>query len=430
MQRMQHRRRTSKMRRTRRLQRTALALTLTVLMVVGAVVALTEQGRIAAHSQTQGLPASSYLYYALKSTNGFVLARAIKGANGQPVGTPQTLVALGNDFGLSSSDSVSTIQLSPDGRYVAINGVQDHGDQVWMYDTQHMTVSMVPARVMGNFLNWLPGGNGHSFLYRAMFPLGPDAPMDGNQWNPSLWIVDAATSIHTNIDIHVLSADIIDAAASPDGSRIIYSITSGLGMGSQIWMMNRDGSSAMQLQNLLSGTNGAQSIAGFFSWSPDGSHIAYERLVDSSTPFLSAGLWVMNSQGGQARYLAQTDGGHGYTLAWSPDSSKVAYIVRTNLNDHQADVRSQSLQCTIGVVNVQSGQSWLAVTNQQTGMQMNVSPVWTSGSASITFTALNPINSVIGGTPRYWSTYVASPTAHAIVKPLTPTLSHVIAAGA
>ena len=429
MQRMQHRRRKSKMRRARRLQRTALALTLTALMVVGAVVAFTMQDRMAAHSQTQGLPSSAYLYYTLKSTNGFVLARAIKGADGQPVGTPQTLVSLGNEFGLSSSDSVSTIQLSPDGRFVAINGVQDHGDQVWMYDTQHMTVSMVPAHVRGNFLHWLPDGNGHSFLYRPMFPLGPNAPMDGNQWNPGLWIVDAASSAHTNIDIHVPSADVIDATPSPDGSRIVYSITPGLGMGSQIWMMNRDGSSATQVLSLSGTQNGAQSIAGLFTWSPDGSHIAYERLSDSSTPFLPAGLWVMNSQGGQSYYLAQTDGGHGYTLAWSPDSNKIAYIVRTNLSDHQADVRSQSLQCTIGVVDVQSGQSWLAVSNQQTGMQMNVSPTWTSDSANITFTALNPINSIIGSTPRYWSTHVVGPTYHTIVRPLTPTLSHVIATG-
>ena len=430
MQRMQQRRRTKKMRRTRRLQRTALALMLTVLMVVGAVVAFTMQERIAAHSQTQGLAPSAYLYYTLKATNGFVLARAIKGAEGQPVGTPQTLVSLGNEFGLSSSDGVSTIQLSPDGRFVAINGMQDHGDQVWMYDTQHMTVSMVPAHVMGNFLNWLPGGNGHSFLYRAMLPLGPDAPMDGNQWNPGLWIVDAATDTHTNIDIHVPSANLIDAAASPDGSRIIYSITPGLGMGSQIWMMNRDGSSATQVSNLSSNTqNGAQSIAGLFTWSPDGSHIAYERLSDSSTPFLPAGLWVMNSQGEQNRYLAQTDGGHGYTLSWSPDSSKIAYIVRTNLSDHQADVRSQSLQCTIGVVNVQSGQSWLAVSNSQTGMQMNIAPVWTADSASITFAALNPVNSVIGGMPRYWSTRIVGSTTNAVVRPISPVLSHVIAAG-
>jgi len=388
------------------------------------------QERMAAHSQTGGLPSSAYLYYTLKNASGFVLARAVKGADNQPLGTPQPLISLGNEFGLSSSDSVSSIQLSPDGRYVAVNGVQDHGDQVWMYDTQHMTVSFVPAHVMGNFLHWLPGGNGHSFLYRPMFPLGPDAPMDGNQWNPGLWIVDAATNVHTNIDIHVPSADLIDAAPSPDGSRIVYSITAGLGKGSETWIMNRDGSSPTQVLSLSSGTNnGAQSIAGLFSWSPDGSHIAYEQLSDSATPFLPAGLWVMNSQGGQAHYLAQVDGGHGYTLSWSPDSRKLAYIVRTNPTDHLADERSQSLQCTIGVANVQSGQSWLAVSNQQTGMQMNVAPVWTPNSASITFTALNPMNSVVGGTPRYWSSSIANPTTHAIVKPLTPALAHVIAIG-
>lgn len=421
------------LRRVRRLQRGAVALTLTMLMVVGVVVVFTMQGGTAAHSQTQEITSSistTYLYYTLKNTSGFVLARAVKGADGQPVGTPQTLLSLGDEFGLSSSDSVSAIQVSPDGRYVAINGVRDHGEQVWMYDTQRMTVSFVPAHVMGNFLHWLPGGNGHSFLYRPMFPLGPDVPLDGNSWNPGLWIVDAATNAHTNIDISVPSADIIDAVPSPDGSRIIYSITPGLGMGSEIWLMNRNGSNPTLVLNIAAGVqNGAQTIAGLFSWSPDGSHIAYERISDSSTPFLPAGLWVMNSQGGQARYLAQADGGHGYTLSWSPDSRKIAYIVRTNPGNSLANDQSQSLQCTIGVVDVQSGRSWLAVTNQQTGMQMNIAPTWTADSANITFTALNPINRVVGGTPRYWSTHIAGPTSRSIVRPLTPSLAHVIAIG-
>jgi Tol biopolymer transport system component len=380
--------------------------------------------------QAQGSNTSTYLYYTLKDTNGYTLARAVRGSNGQPTGTPQTLVPLGNEFGLSSSDSVSSISVSPDGRYVAIDGARDHGEQVWMYDTQQGSIGFVPAHVMGNFLHWLPGGNGHSFLYRPMFPLGPDAPMDGGQWNPGLWIVDAATNAHINIDLSVPSADLIDAAPSPDGSRIVYSLSPGLGMGSQVWMMNSDGSARTLLANLPTGAqNGPQSVAGLFSWSPDSTHIAYERLVDSTTPFLPAALWVMNSQGGQAHYLTQTDGGHGYALSWSPDSRKVAYIARTNVGDAHADVLAQSLQCTIGIADVQSSQSWLAVSNQQTGTRMNITPVWTPDSASITFTALNPINSVIGGTPRYWSARISGSTASAHVTPLTPTLAHVIAIG-
>ena len=195
----------------------SLAAFLIFFLLVGAgILAIgSSQGRQRVHSQTRVSSASpfSYLYYTLKDTRGFVIARARKGINNQPVGTPETLAVLGNEFGLVDSDSVSTIGLSPDGKYVAIDGVRDHGEQVCVYDTQHMTVSFVPAHVMGNFLHWLPGGNGHSFLYRPMLP-GPDAPMDGNNgWNPGLWIVDAATNTHVNIDISVPSAYLIDAAA-------------------------------------------------------------------------------------------------------------------------------------------------------------------------------------------------------------------------
>lgn len=385
-----------------------------------------------AHSQSRTanttLAANAYIYYVLKDTRGFVLARARKGSNNEPVETPQSIALFGNDFGLSDSDSVSSLQLSPDAAYLAIDGVTDHGEYVWIYNTQHGGMALQPARVMGNFLHWLP--QGHSFLYRAMFPLGPGAPMDGNQWNPGLWVVDAATGAYKNIDIHTSSANLIDAAPSPDGSHILYSITMGLGRGSSAWLSNSDGS---QQVHVLDTVGGAQSILGLFAWSPDGTHIAYERLSDSATPFLPAGLWLMDSQGGQQRRLADTDGGHGFAPIWSPDGRKIAFVIRTNTNDRRADLLAQSLQCGIGVVDIQGGRSWLAVSPQQTGMQMNVHPVWSTNSNSITFTAMNPINRVLGSTPRYWSASIAGVQAQAAtpaqtaLTPLTPSLTHVVA---
>lgn len=405
-----------------------VSIALVSLLLVTVIATFWIQGNYKAHSQSNIGSASSfaYLYYTIKDPKGFMLARALKGANGQPVGRLEPLTLLGNDFGLSASDSVATLQLSPDGRYLAIDGISDHGEFVWVYDTQRMTISFVPAHVTGNFLHWLPGGNGHTFLYRPMFPLGPDAPMNANGWNPGLWEVNAATGAFTNIDIHVPSAYLIDAASSPDGSRIIYSTTAGLSLGSDTWLMNTNGSNRI---HLFHSAGGAQSITGLFAWSPNGTHIAYEQLSDSSTPFLPAGLWVMNSQGGQQRRLATTDGGHGFMPAWSPDSSKIAFVVRTNVGVRAADELSQSLQAAIGVADIQTSRSWVVVSSQQTGMQLNINPHWTANSASITFTALNPINEVVGGSPRYWSARVAGPTMRPSVVPLTPPLSHIIAVG-
>lgn len=386
------------------------------LMVLGITFTLFVPRRQNAYSQN----APAYLYYALKDAQGFVLARALKGANGQPLGMPQQLIRFGDEFGQVESDSIATMQLSPDGRYLAIDGIRDHGEQVWVYDTQQNTLTLQPSAVMGNFLHWLAGGNGHTFLYRPMFPLGPQAPLDGGTWNPGLWLVDAATGIHRNIDIHMPSAFLVDAASSPDGSRIIYSTSTGLGMGSDVWLMQSNGT---QVTHLF--TSNTQSVIGLFGWSPDGKQIVYEELANSEIPFLPAKLWVMNSQGGQQHLLASVDGGHGYAPVWSPDSGKIAFVVRTNVTDAQADELSQSLQCAISIVNVQSGQIWQIASSRETGMQININPVWAANSASITFTALNPINQVIGGSPRYWLASIAQTS----IKPISPTLSHIAAIG-
>lgn len=405
---------------------------LVLVMVVGVVTMVSLQGDLLAQSRAQRgseQPAAAtntggYLYYALRQSSGFVLARAPKGAEGQPLGVPQPLAKFTDGFGLAESDSIFFMQLSPDGRFLAIDGTRDHGEQVWIYDTQRMTLSLIPANVLGNFLHWLPGS--HLFLYRPMLPLGPGAPMDGNGWNPGLWIVDAASGAHKNIDIHVPPAFLVDAAPSPDGTRIIYSTSAGLGMGSDTWMMRSDGSS---ITHLFSTQGGAQSISGLFAWSPDGKAIAYERLSDSPVPFLPAGLWVMSTDGREQRRVADTDGGHGFAPIWSPDSGKIAYVVRTNVADHRADVSAQSLQSAIAVVDVASGHSWLVATSAQTGVQINANPQWVAGGADITFTAYNPINRVLGGTPRYWSAAVEGPQVSAFVTPLSPAISHVIAIG-
>jgi Tol biopolymer transport system component len=384
----------------------------------------THSANIAVQTHQIEGPAIPYVYSALKQTNGFVLARTEEGNNGQPVGNAEIVASFGNQFGLSESDSITTMQLSPDGRYLAINGARDHGDQVWIFDTQQLRLSLTPANVLGNFLNWMPAGNGHTFLYRPMFPQGPDAPLNNGVWNPGLWEVNAASGTFTNIDIHMPSAFLVDAAASPDGTRIIYSTSSGLGLGSDTWLMNSNGSN---INHLFTSTGGGQSIAAMFAWSPDGQTVAYQMLADSPTPFLPAGLWIMNAQGGEQRLLAQTDGGHGYKLAWSPDSSKIAYIARTNVSDSQANLQAQALQCAIAVVDIATAHSELVASASETGMQLNYAPTWSADSSSITFIASNPANLALGGSPRYWSAKLISSQMKPSLAPLTPEIPHVAA---
>ncbi|GCE25683.1 hypothetical protein KDA_11670 [Dictyobacter alpinus] len=369
---------------------------------------------------------NAYIYYTIKDARGFVLARSPKGVDGQPLKSPQPLIALGNDFGRVSSDAVLTLQLSPDNRYVVIDGNRDHGEQVWMYDVQAGKITFKPEAVMGNFLRWLPGSNGHTFLYRPMFPLGPSAPMDGDSWNPGLWSVDAATGAHANINIGTASAKLIDAVPSPDGTRIVYSTTEGLGLGSDTYVMQSDGSRRTH----LFATTGLESVAGLFAWSPDGKQIAYERLADSPAPFLTAGLWSMDSSGGRQQRLASVDGGHGYMPSWSPDGQKLAYVVRMNTGDHRADTSQQALQSAIGVFNLHTHQAHLIATSAQTGQQWNINPSWSAQSDRVIFAALSPANTVLGGMPRYWSAQLnVGANGETQVVPISPVLSHIVASG-
>jgi Tol biopolymer transport system component len=408
---------------------------LTVLVLAGFAALFVRQSILArgasdehtslAQHQTK-VDGGNYLYYAIKQSNGYVLARSAKGSDGQPLAAPLPIAQFGNGFGQSESDRIFSIQLSPDGRFLAIDGTQDHGEMVWIFDIQQNRLALTPANVMGNFLHWLPGASSHRFLYRPMFPVGPNAPEDSNGWNPGLWVVDAATDAITNIDIHMPSAFLVDAAPSPDGSRIVYSTSQGLGLGSDTWMMNSDGS---HITHLFTMPGGARSIAGMFAWSPDGSQIAYERLSDSPTPFLPAGLWLMNTSGMQQRYLADTDGGHGFALSWSPDGRRIAYVLRTNAGDRAANFSAQALQSSIAVVDISTGHSWTVASQAQTGTQISSNAVWAADGTKLTFTAYNPFNLVLGGAPRYWSAQVSEQLSRPSVTPLTSSLLHIAAIG-
>lgn len=381
---------------------------LLLICIVGAAILiyLTSPQSITKHKITlsQRAVGTDFTYSVMKQQNLFVLMRAARGADNQPISTPQKVADFTDSFGQSSTDSVLSMQISPDQQYLAISGSRDYGEELWIYNTQSEALVSEPPHVLGIFLHWMSGQTGHSFLYSAIMPQGPQAPFTAQGWNPGLWIVDAADGSFTNLNIGVPSASIVDASSSPDGSKIVYSTSAGLNAGSDVWEMQSDGSQQTHLMGLKSdASQGAQTIASRFTWSPDGKTIAFERLTDSSVPFQAASLWVMNPQGQQTRRLATTDGGHGYDLNWSPDSQKIAFIARTNFQSKVADQQMQALQTAVSVANVQSGQVLQVASSAQTGLQMNVQPHWSQDSSKLSFVAFNPLNTRVGGTVSYWS---------------------------
>ena len=62
----------------------------------------------------------------------------------------------------------------------------------------------------------------------------------------------------------------------------------------------------------------------------------------------------MNSDGSNARKLAEADAGHGYAANWSPDGKQIAFVVRENPEDEGADQSSEALISNIYLVDVEN----------------------------------------------------------------------------
>ena len=87
----------------------------------------------------------------------------------------------------------------------------------------------------------------------------------------------------------------------------------------------------------------------------------------------------------QAKFLADVDAGHGYAANWSPDGTKIAFVVRENPDDETADRSSESLISNIYVVDVASG-AISQVTNFTEGRAET--PHWSPSGNILAFTVV------------------------------------------
>src|SRR5579864_6011246 len=110
---------------------------------------------------------------------------------------------------------------------------------------------------------------------------------------------------------------------SPDGSRIAYTITRNDGPQrpvGQLWIMTLSDKKSI-------GLSADNEPSGDPEWSPDGKWIAYSGRADGKS-----GLIVAHPDGSGKKYLGPLDGTNaplpttGKTIAWSPNSSSIAYV--------------------------------------------------------------------------------------------------------
>ena len=174
---------------------------------------------------------------------------------------------------------------------------------VELADTRSASASPASSRYAdARFLAWSASGR---YLYLKSNPL--DAPH-------VIRVDRLSTAAPKKLS---LPTTVYDLAGLPDG-RIVYSTTQGLGFGSETWLADASGGHAEKI--LAEPLN----IVAYLRPSPDSSQIAYIRMPDSQVPFTVGGLWVIPANGGEARFLAEADAGHGYAPAWSPGGRQIA----------------------------------------------------------------------------------------------------------
>ncbi|MGC9458140.1 MAG: hypothetical protein ACP5DC_11550 [Halothiobacillaceae bacterium] len=167
-----------------------------------------------------------------------------------------------------------------------------------------------------------------------------------------------------------------DAAFSPDGQRVLYALSRGLGFGSEVWTVDRNGRNREQI------INDPAHIIAYPRWSPSGDAIAYIRMPDSNVPFTVGELVLADGDGRNERVIAAADAGHGYPPVWSPDGRQVAFVVRENPDESAADIAAPYLVSNIHLADAASG-SVRAVTRFEGALTDG--PAWSPDGAWLAF---------------------------------------------
>ncbi len=138
----------------------------------------------------------------------------------------------------------------------------------------------------------------------------------------------------------------------------------------QIFMINADGTSLVQLTNLEQGACQP-------SWSPDGSQLVFISPCDRrgdffETPYKESSLYLINADGTNLKPLT-TAPGSDFDPAWSPDGNRIAF---TSVRDGQKEIYLLSMKS-------------LAITRLTTAtgnVESNQQPAWSPDGKLIAYT--------------------------------------------
>ena len=220
----------------------------------------------------------------------------------------------------------------PVGQTLAVELNCPHGPTVLFLDTVTGSISQPITDVDSHLLAWTLKG---AEAYLKVDSLGSSRVI--------------RTSLEGEQNFIPIAEFTYDLAASATQDKFLFTVSRGLGQGSELWLAKWDGKAVESLYK------DPLHYISYARYSPDESQIAFLKIPDTQTPFTVGELWVMDYDGSDARKLADADTGHGYAANWSSDGKTIAFVQRENPEDQQADQLNEALVSNIYVVDVGSG---------------------------------------------------------------------------
>lgn len=248
---------------------------------------------------------------------------------------------------------------SPNGRYVAVQYNCEADIFVRVFDWHNPGVE--PAiSVRGYFMDWSPDGNW--FLFRQT---------DEQQ----VWLVATDGSTQTLLN---LPPGTYETTFKPDGQRILFATSEGLGRGSQLGVLD-----LLDNSQVIQQTFPMQTVASP-RWSPDGTQLVYILMDDSNIPYTVGELWLANGKGQPITFLDEADAGHGYPPVWVPGGGAITYIKRENPDSPRATYFAESLHSNIYQVDINTG---MVISLTQFSETLVYDVVWSLDGQQLAFTA-------------------------------------------
>lgn len=264
----------------------------------------------------------------------------------------------------SAQCEIARTHLSPHHHYLVlqVRCVETSFAQLLDLTTNPVTTVALPAH---RFLSWSP--DGEWLLMR-----------DADTREILLVSADGTETIPL-----ALPTGSYTAIFTPDGQKIVYASSRGLGFGSELGLFDPATGASTIWQTL------PDWLIIIPTWSPDGQNLAYILRPDSNKAFATGELWLADVQGQPMRRLAEgVDTGHGYAPLWSDNGNKIIYVHRDNPDMIEADYDAQALHSNLYRVNIHNG---VAVPVTHFHQTLVYEPAWLPGRNVLTFTANNQV---------------------------------------